>query len=180
MQPPRKHARLLAAGAAGLTLPLLACSHGPELRLPASTDFRQPATETVNITLGAMPLHFAAALMDDHDSEAAAVKQTLAGVKSVQIRSYEFASDYPCAQTDLGPLRSQLAQPGWTRLVETHKRDRENVDIYVALNDHVVRGVAIIACEPRELTIVNVVGTVDLDQVARLRHTFAGGSAGNM
>lgn len=175
----RKHT-LPLAGAACLMLPLLACSRGPELRLPALPDFRQPATETVNITLGAAPLHFAASFMDDHDSDAAGVKKTLEGVKSVQIRSFRFESDYSCPEADLGPLRSQLSQPGWTRLVETRKRDKENVDIYVALEDRVVRGVAIIACQPREFTIVKVVGTIDLDQVARLRHALAGGTTGTM
>jgi Domain of unknown function (DUF4252) len=174
------YTRTLVAGAAGLMLPLLACSQGPELRLPSFPDFKQPATETVNITLGASPLHFAASLMDDHDSDTAGVKKALEGVKSVQIRSYRFASDYACSQADLGPLRSQLSQPGWTRLVETHKRDKENVEVYVALDDTRVKGVAIIACQPREFTIVNVVGTIDLDQVARLRHTFAPGTTGTM
>lgn len=174
------HTRTLTAGAACLMLPLLACSQGPELRLPALPDFRQPATETVNITLGALPLHFAASLMDDHDSDTAGVRKTLEGVKSVQIRSYQFESDYPCSQADLGPLRSQLSQPGWTRLLETRKRDKENVDIYVALDDHIVTGVAIIACQPREFTIVKVVGTIDPDQVARLRHAFAGRTTGTM
>jgi hypothetical protein len=52
--------------------------------------------------------------------------------------------------------------------------------VYVALEDQVIKGIAIIACEPRELTVVNIVGTVSLDQLARLRHTFAPGTAGIM
>jgi hypothetical protein len=174
------HTRTLLAGAAALLLPLLACSQGPQLKLPSLPDFKQPATETVDITLGAAGLHFAAALMDDDDSDSAGVKRTLEGLKSVQIRSFEFESDYACSQANLGPLRSQLSQPGWSRVVQTHERDEENVDMYVALEDQVVKGLAIITCQPRELTIVNVVGTIHLDQVARLRRTFAPGTTGTM
>jgi hypothetical protein len=50
--------------------------------------------------------------------------------------------------------------------------------VYVALDDHVVKGLAIIACQPREFTIVNIVGTIDIDQVARLRHAFAPATTG--
>jgi hypothetical protein len=35
-----------------------------------------------------------------------------------------------------------------------------------------VKGLVIIACEPREFTIVNIVGTIDLEQIAGLRRTF--------
>lgn len=177
MHPPRKPARLLAVATACLTWPLLACSQAAELR----PDFSQHATETVDITLGELPVHFVASLMDDHDSDTAAVKQALEGVKSVRIRSYQFDSDFPCSQADLSPLRSQLSGPGWSHLVEEHNRTRgEHVDVYLAVQDQVVRGVAIIACEPREYTIVNIAGTVNVSQLARLRHAVSQGTTGTM
>lgn len=170
----------LAAGAAALLLPLLACSQSPQLKLPSFQELNGHATESVDVSLGALPLQFAASLMDDHDPGSAEVKRTLQGVKSVQIRSYRFDTDRDCSQAGLGSLQAQLAQPGWTRIVQAQKRDHEDVDVYVALEDQVIRGIAIVACQPRELTIVNVVGTVSLDQVARLRRTFAQGSSGIM
>ena len=172
------HTRTLVAGAAGLLLPLLACSQGPELR----PDFRQPATETVDITLGALPLHFAASFMDDQDDDVAQVKQALQSVKSVRIRNYQFDSDFACSQVDAGPLRAQLSQPGWTHVVEEHNRKRgEDVDVYLAVDDQVVKGIAVIACEPREYTIVNITGTVNLSQLARLRHAVVSqGTTGTM
>jgi len=51
----------------------------------------------------------------------------------------------------------------------------KNVDIYLAMDNHAVRGAAIIACEPREFTILNIVGQVNLDQVAALRSAFTPG-----
>ena len=165
------HTRMLVAGAAGLMLPLLACSENPELR----PDFRQHATETVDITLGAIPLHFAASFMDDEDDAVAEVKRALQSVKSVRIRNYQFDSDFSCSQVDAGPLRAQLSQPGWTHVVEEHNRKNgEDVDVYLAVDDQLVKGIAIIACEPREYTIVNITGTVNLSQLARLRHLSQG------
>jgi Domain of unknown function (DUF4252) len=173
------NARLLAVAAACLTLPLLATAQGPQqLRLPSFPDLKEHATESVDITLGWMPLHLMGWFMNDGDPDSAEMKQTLKGLKSVQIRSYQFDADNAYPQSDIDQLRAQLSAPGWSPLVQVRKRGdaegkaRENVDIYVALEDKKVKGLVIIACEPRELTIVNIVGTIDIEQIASLRKTF--------
>ncbi|HEV2285964.1 MAG TPA: DUF4252 domain-containing protein [Steroidobacteraceae bacterium] len=173
------NARLFAVAAACLTLPLLATAQGPQpLHLPSFPDLKEHATESVDITLGWMPLHLMGWFLDDGDPDTAQMKQTLKGLKSVQIRSYQFNSDYAYPQADIDRVRAQLAAPGWSPLVQVRKRgasegqDKENVDIYVALEDKKVRGLVIIACEPRELTIVNIVGSLDLEQIAGLRKSF--------
>lgn len=176
MYTPRPLAPIWVAGIACLALPALGCAQSPELTLtlPSLESLRQKASESVDVTLGALPLHFAAWLMDDHDPDAADVKRTLKGVKSLQIRSYKFDSDVTYPRAEIDAIRSQLSRPGWTRLVQVRKRDdRDNVDIYVALEEHTIKGITILACEPREFTVVNVVGSVDLEQVARLRRSFA-------
>ena len=178
MYPPRRPARLLAVAAVCLALPLLATAEDPQLKLPSFTDLKEHATESVDITLGWMPLHLMGWIMNDGDPESAQVKETLKGLTSVHIRSYEFDADYAYPQADIDRLRAQLAAPGWSPLVQVRKRGdqdghgRENVDIYVALEDKKVKGLVIIACEPREFTIVNIVGTIDLEQIASLRKTF--------
>jgi hypothetical protein len=179
MHPPRTHARFLAAGAACLTLPLLAAAANPQLRLPSFSSLREQATESVDIDLGWLPLHLTSWLMDhDDDPESAAVGKTIRNLKSVQIRSYSFGADFTYPQAEIDQLRAQLAQPGWSPLVQVRKRadqdgkGRENVDIYVALEDEKVKGLVIIACDAREFTVVHIVGTIDLDQIASLRKTF--------
>ena len=178
MYAPHQHARLLAVAAACLTLPLLTVARGAELTLPSFPDLKERATESVDLTLGWMPLHLLGWMMNDGDPDSAQVRETLKGLKSVQIRSFQFDADYAYPQADIDRLRAQLAAPGWSPLVQVHKRgdrsgqDKENVDIYVALEDKKVKGLVIIACEPRELTIVSIVGTIDLEQIASLRRTF--------
>lgn len=179
MYPSRQNARLLAlAAAACLTLPLLATARGPELQLPSFPGLREQATESVDLTLGWMPLHLMGWLVKDGDPDSAQVREALKGLKSVQIRSYRFGTDYAYPQADIDRLRAQLSAPEWSPLVQVRKRgdhegqDKEHVDIYLALEDKKVKGLVIIACEPRELTIVNIVGTIDLEQIASLRRTF--------
>ncbi len=179
MHPPRKPVRLLAVAAACLSLPVLAAAEGPQLKLPSFPDLKERATESVDVSLGRLPLHLAGWLVNDSDPDSAEVRKTLQGLKSVQVRSFQFNADYAYPQAEIDQLRAQLSAPGWSPLVQVRKRgdqqgrNRENVDIYVALDDKKVKGLVIIACEPRELTVVHIVGTLDLAQIAGLRKTFA-------
>jgi hypothetical protein len=140
-----------------LALPLLACAQGPELKLPSFDNLQQKAVSSANISLGSFMLSLAGN----------------PGLKSVQVRSFEFNSDYVYSKADVEAVRAQLTAPGWSRLVQTRDRDKnEAVDVYLAMDNHTVTGVAIIVSDPRKFTIVNVVGAVDLDQINKLRQTF--------
>jgi len=170
--------RLLAVAAACLAVPLLASAEA-QLQIPSFPELRAHATESVDLTLGWMPLHLLGWLMKKTDDpDAAQVRETLKGLQSVQIRSYEFNSDYAYPQAAIDRVRAQLSAPGWSPLVQVRRRGdqegkgKENVDIYVALEDKKVKGLVIIASEPREFTIVNIVGTIDLEQIASLSRTF--------
>ena len=159
-----------------LMLPLLTRAQGPELRLPSFDNLQQKAVASVNISIGSFLLGLAGNLVDDRDKDAAQLKKALVGLKSVQVRSYRFNSDYAYSKSDVDAVRSQLSGPGWTRLVQVRDRNKnEDVDVYLALDNHTVTGVAIIASDPSKFTILNVVGSVDLDQIAKLRQTFEPG-----
>ena len=67
-------------------------------------------------------------------------------------------------------MRAQLSAPGWTQLAQVRKhKQAQEVDVYVALDDDRATGFAIIASEPRKFTILNIVGAIDLDQIAKLQ-----------
>ena len=68
-------------------------------------------------------------------------------------------------------VRKQLSAPGWTQLAQVRKRNKsQEVDVYVALTDDQAKGFAIVASEPRKFTILNIVGSIDLEQIAKLQH----------
>jgi hypothetical protein len=48
------------------------------------------------------------------------------------------------------------------------RREHADVDVYLWLDGDRVGGLGILASEPRRFTIVNIVGTIDLDQLRRL------------
>jgi hypothetical protein len=157
-----------------LTLPLLADAQVPELKIPSFDELQHKAIDSVNITIDSTLLGLAGHFMDDSDPNSAELKKTLAGLKSVQVRSFRFDSDFAYSKSDIDSVRAQLAGPGWSRLVQVRDHNKnEAVDVYLALDQHIIKGVAIITSDPRKFTIVNVVGTVDTSQIAQLQKAFA-------
>jgi len=74
---------------------------------------------------------------------------------------------------DKDAVRRQLETPGWSQLVKVRNRNsHEDVDVYMYIeNDH-TRGLAIVASEPREFTIVNIVGSINLEDLPKLQKQF--------
>jgi len=169
--------RLLTSACIALIAPLIASAQTAELKIPAFDDLQPKAVESVNVTIDSLILGLMGHFMDDSSSENAQLKQTLAGLKSVQVRSYRFNSDFAYSQADIDLVRAQLSAPGWSRLVQVRDTNKkEDVDVYLAMDKHIITGVAIITSDPRKFTIVNVVGKVDVAQIAQLQKTFAAAS----
>jgi hypothetical protein len=158
---------------ATLALPLLVSAAEPlgQLNLPSFSGLQSKASEVVDITLGAWPLALASKFMNADNPEDAEVKKVLSGIKHIVVRSYEFDSDFVYSKEDVEAVRKQLSAPGWTQLAQVRKRNKsQEVDVYVALTDDQAKGFAIVASEPRKFTILNIVGSIDLEQIAKLQH----------
>jgi Domain of unknown function (DUF4252) len=153
-----------------LLVPALAAAQDARLKLPDFRSLSVQATESVNISLGPWLLHIAAAFVDGKDADAAATKQLLKGIQSIQIRSYEFATDFAYSAADIDAVRTQLAAPGWNQLMQVHNKKGEDVDVYVMMENDVTKGLALIAREPREITIINIVGSITIDDLPALQN----------
>jgi len=162
--------RILAV--VGLAFPLLAAAAEPtgRLDLPAFSHLQSKASEVVDITLGTWPLALASKFMEADDAQSREIKKVISGIKSIVVRSYEFDADHAYSKEDVDTVRAQLAAPGWTQLAQVRKQKKvQEVDVYAALDDDRITGFAIIASEPRKFTILNVVGAIDFEQIAKLQ-----------
>jgi hypothetical protein len=140
----------------------------PDLRLLESK-----AEEVVSVNLDAPLLTLAAGFLDDRKPDEAAAKEIVAGLKGVYVRSYTFDADFVYAKSDVDAVRKQLATPGWQKLVEVRSlKAGTNCDVYLSMDGSRANGLVIIATEPRELTIVNIVGSVDLQKLHQLQGRF--------
>jgi hypothetical protein len=165
------------AAAIALALPVAGFGVEPELNIPNFNHLKLRATESVDVTLDGFLMRiarkFAAhAASESGDAAGDEAASMLKDIKSVRVRNFTFDSDNAYSMADIDSVRKQLKAPGWSALVQVHRRDDENVDVYVCLEDDKVKGLAVIASEPREFTIVNIVGSIDLDKIDRLEGEF--------
>jgi Domain of unknown function (DUF4252) len=154
------------------TLPIAA----QDIRLPANLDrLAARAEESVDVTLDRSLLQLAARFLSDRDEDQAKVKRLIGGLEGIYVKSYQFASDGEYNMADVDSVRAQLQAPAWSRIVGVKSgRRSQDVDVYFKITGggRQIGGVVIIAAEPRELTIVNIVGTLDPDQLSDLSGQF--------
>ena len=91
-------------------------------------------------------------------------EKTPDGKGTVYVREFEFKQAGVYTAADLEAIRAQVRAPGWSQLVKVEDRgegDEETVEVYVygrADRRNFHGALVIIAAEPRELTVVNIVG----------------------
>jgi hypothetical protein len=161
--------RLLIA-AVTWSLASVCTAASPTLHIPDFTELRGKAVDSVDITVDGMLLgiakHFAKK-SEDKDLE------FLSDIKSIRVRNFSFDSDDAYSMADVDSVRRQLSAPGWSQLVSAHKRNQgENVDVYICAENDKILGLAVVASEPRAFTIVNIVGSIDVDKLAKLEGEF--------
>ena len=164
----------LAALVAAATLVFAPGAHGasPQLAIPDFSHLKQKAVDSVDLTVDGMLLRIAKkfASADEENDPALSL---LSDIKSIRVRNFEFNEDDAYSKADIDSVRKQLAAPGWSALVQAHKRDpREDVDIFLCMDGEKVLGLAIIASEARSFTIVNIIGSIDIDKIAQLEGQF--------
>jgi len=145
----------------------------PRLVIPDFSALSKKASDSVAISLDGNLLGMAAGFLDDSKPEDAATKQVIKGLQAIYVRSYTFDHDAAYAESDIDSVRKQLTAPGWNQLVQTRSsKTHSDVDIYVMLDGKQAIGLALIASEPREFTIVNIIGAIDLDKLHKLEGQF--------
>lgn len=131
------------------------------------------AAEVVEVTLDERLLQLAARFLSSSNPGEAQVKEIVSGLKGVYVRVFEFDKPGEYSSSDLESIRSQLRQPGWDKIVGVlSRRGGDNVDVYLKLQGENIVGLAIIAADRTQLTIVNIVGPIDLDKIRQLEGHF--------
>lgn len=158
-----------------LALPTLATAADPgRLRLPNFPALSGRAAQSVNISLDPSLLRLASGFISNNSGgNGAAVNDVIKGIRGIYVRSYTFDKPGEYSAADVKAVQAQLLAPGWQPIVATHDFERgNNVRIYVQHSGGRTNGLAIIATQPRQLTIVNIVGPIDLARLAQLQGQF--------
>jgi hypothetical protein len=132
----------------------------------------EKAAEVVDVTLDAEMLRVAAKFFSNRNSDERALREMVQGLEGIYVKSYEFdkAGEYD-RPAIVNRMRSQLG-PQWKKIVNVRSRDKENVEVFLDMRGEAVRGLFVIAAEARELTLVNIVGPIDLDKLGGMEGQF--------
>src|SRR5205085_11714888 len=145
---------------------------GQTLKLDSLDRLAAKASESVNVTLDGALLRMASGFLSDGDKDEAEVKKLVAGLKSILVRSFEFKNTGEYLDSDVEAIRAQLRNVGWKKIVEVRSKVDGDADIYLHTEADRIMGMALISAEPRELTVVNIDGTLDIQGLRKIAGNF--------
>ena len=144
-----------------------------QLRLPELAGLADKASETVTVTFDQSLLRLASSWLSPDDPDQMKAKKLVNSLDGIYVRSFSFDSDFAYPKADIDALRRQLNAPGWNRMVEVRsKKESTDLDVFMLVDGGKARGLAIIASEPRQFTIVNIVGSINLEELRDLQGNF--------
>ena len=147
-----------------------------QIRLTGLEGLESKAKSSVEVGLTPEMLKLAAGFLsqsnaDDKGKVVATAKSVIDGLKAITVRSFEFAEEGQYKMEDLTAIREQLRAPGWAKVVSVNE-PKVTVEIYMQTAQGKVAGLAIIAAEAKELTVVAIEGSIDLAALAQLGGQF--------
>ncbi len=156
-------AALLLAVAA--SLPAQERSDGAALEFAGLED---KADEVVKVNLWGRSLEQAKRLLGLRKNVTGPVRGFLAGLRGVYRRTYRFRGAQP-SEEDVRPVHERLSDDGWVPMIETSDRRRpESLAVYSYYEDEELAGMTVVSSEPGEVTVLKILGPVDLDALSQI------------
>ena len=164
--------RLLIIGlVAMLALPVMAQEDGLK-DFPGYVDFGERNTicgePTVQIAVGESLLGLVASLSASEDPEAAELFKRLNGVRVNVFETQQMAIG---AVDYVREVSSQLSNLGWESVVTVNSAD-EQVRIFMKIDQDKVQGITVMAVEENEAVFVNVIGSLNADELGKVMDNF--------
>ena len=150
-----------------LLIPRAASAQGARLQLDHLNKLADRARETVDVTVDAAMLKETAGFLAGKGADSAKVQQLLEGITGIYVKSFQFGAPDAYADSDIEAIRKQVSGSGWSRVVGI-RGNRELTEIYFWKERETNGGLVVIAAQPNELTVVNIVGRVDLASLGAL------------
>jgi hypothetical protein len=139
------------------------------------------AANVTEVTLGKNMLGFAAKFMDGNDKNQAAAKQLVEGLDGIYVRDYEFDKEGQYSMEEIDKLRQAFETSEWSPLVHTREaKGNQTTDVMVKLVNGEPHGMFILSAEPKELSIVLILGPIHMDQLGMLKGIGGLGALGDI
>ncbi len=139
--------------------------------IPHGVDaLRQIASSKTEFSLDHSMLVFAAKLDSDNDD----LRRVIAGVSGLSVHRYRFPQPWAYDQDSLRSVQDQYHAQGWKRVVNNHDKDGlpGETELWVRFDHNAITNVAILLARSREVTFVEVAGSISPMDLSHLGGHF--------
>jgi hypothetical protein len=137
---------------------------------PVEKELAARASDVTEVTLGKNMLAFAAKIMNGKDDDDADTRKLIEGLEGIYVREYEFDKPGEFSMEEVDQLRKYFETSEWSPIVkERERKNNESTDVMVKLVNGESHGIFILEVEPRELTIVLILGPIKMDDLGKLK-----------
>lgn len=130
------------------------------------------ASQTVDVNIDEHLIQMTARFFSSTNPDEKEIKQLINGLKGIYVKSFEFEHEGEYSATDVESIRSQLHTPAWTKILNVNSKKEGSVEVYLMTAGERISGLVVLAVDPKELTIVNILGPVDLNKLSQLEGQF--------
>ena len=131
------------------------------------------ASETVDVKLDEHLMQMTAKFFVSKDPDDAEIRDLIKGVKGIYVKSFTFEKEGEYSPAEVDSVMSQLRGGAWSKIIGvTSKKDGDNVEVYLNTAGDQINGLAVLSIEPKEFTVVNIVGPINLEKLVQLEGQF--------
>ena len=150
-----------------LLTPSVAAAQGARIQLDQLNHLTEKAEKVVDVSVESSTLRQAASFLSGKDPNSGKVRELIEGLTAIYVKGFEFKGPAAYSPSDVDSIRRQVSGSGWSRIVSVREQN-ELTEIYFWREREENGGLVVVSAEPNELTIVNIVGRIDLASLAAL------------
>lgn len=133
----------------------------------------ESADKTIEVTVDEALIKLAMSVLNPKRSPTEAkLIDILSGLKGIYVKRFEFEKEGAYTMSDAEAVRTQFDAPGWQRIARVTSKREASFDVVLMSEGSIIKGLAVLAAEPKALTVVNVVGAIDLAKLRDLEGNF--------
>lgn len=160
----------LVLGAAVLGATAMAQTSLLSLPSPLEKELAARASNVTEVTLGKNMLAFAAKFMNGDNRNDVITRRLIEGLDGIYVRDYEFDKPGQYSLEQVESLRKAFETPAWTPIVrERDLKSGETTDVMMKMVNGESQGMFVLSAEPKELSIVLILGPIRMDELGQLK-----------
>ena len=139
-----------------------------ELDLSFLKGLEAKAKQTTDINLGPEQIQLMMGFSGEGSKELLGLGKS---IELVQVRSFEFDGEGMYSLEDMEALRQKLKSSDFVSIISVKER-KGFTEIAMRKGPKGMRGFVILSVEPKEVTVVNIVGDIDMNSLSKLTGKF--------